>query len=145
MSTSDCTYDPRYLAGLWFFNARDFFAAHEVWEDLWHASVAPERRFYQALIQAAVALFHYGNRNGRGAARLFASSRDYMRPYRPAYLGLDVAAFWEQMEWCCAGLLAAPEAPPPLATEAIPTITLDPEPAAWPDAAAFLPEEGGHE
>ena len=50
-------YEPRYLAGILFFNSHDFFEAHEVWEDLWADSHDDERRFYQGLIQAAVALF----------------------------------------------------------------------------------------
>ena len=74
------SYDPRYLAGVRFFNDRDFFEAHEVWEDLWAESHGDERRFYQGLIQAAVGLFHFGNGNLAGAVKLYHSSRDYMRP-----------------------------------------------------------------
>ena len=35
MNPSDVAYDLRYLAGVVLFNDQDFFAAHEVWEDLW--------------------------------------------------------------------------------------------------------------
>jgi uncharacterized protein len=136
-------YDPRYLAGILFFNARDFFEAHEVWEDLWADSAAPERRFYQGLIQAAVGLFHFGNGNLRGAAKLYRSSRDYMAPFAPGYLGLDTAAFWQSMERCFAGVLAADEPPRDLRPDdaLVPVITLDPAPAAWPDPTAFVREE----
>ncbi len=58
-------YDARYLGGVRFFNEGDFFEAHEVWEDLWLNTAGPERRFYQGLIQAAVALYHFGNGNLR--------------------------------------------------------------------------------
>src|SRR5713226_7225627 len=98
MDASSDAYDPRYLAGIQFFNQRDFFEAHEVWEDLWQECAGPVRRFYQGLIQTAVALFHFGNSNLRGATKLFQSSRDYMRPFGSVFLGLDVAAFWEQMQ-----------------------------------------------
>ena len=37
-------YDPRYLAGILFFNEGDYFEAHEVWEDLWAESHGDERR-----------------------------------------------------------------------------------------------------
>jgi predicted metal-dependent hydrolase len=144
MGTSDePAYDPRYLAGILFFNRRDFFEAHEVWEDLWHASTGPERRFIQALIQAAVALFHFGNGNVRGAARLYHSSYDYMKPYLPAYAGLDVAAFWEQMKQCCAALLGSSEPPAQARPDEalMPTIALAPAPEKWPDPDDFLPDE----
>lgn len=146
-SVAATEYDDRYLAGIQFFNRRDFFEAHEVWEDLWHATAGPERRFIQALIQAAVSLFHFGNGNVRGAARLYHSSYDYMKPYWPAFLGLNVAAFWDRMAECCAALLTQPEPPPGArpSESLMPTITLDPSPPAWPDPDQFLPEEEGDE
>ncbi len=132
-------YDPRYLAGLLFFNRHDFFEAHEVWEDLWQECAGPERRFYQGLIQAAVALYHFGNGNVRGASKLYHSSRDYMSRFGSAYLGLDVAAFWQQLSRCFAPILegATPDRPV-LDPSLIPVLSLDPPPAAWPDPAEFV-------
>src|SRR5437588_755419 len=75
------TYDPRYLAGVLFFNERDFFEAHEVWEDLWSESHGNERRFYQGLIQAAVGLFHFSGGNLGGTARLFPLPNLVLFPY----------------------------------------------------------------
>ena len=143
MDADESNYEPRYLAGVMFFNARDFFEAHEVWEDLWHETTGPDRRFIQALIQAAVCLFHFGNGNVRGASRLYKSSQDYMKPYPDRHWGLDVPGFWKQMEACCGAIIGAGEPPSgarPL-TEAIPTITLEPPPSSWPDPESFLPEE----
>jgi hypothetical protein len=135
-------YDPRYLAGILFFNGRDFFEAHEVWEDLWADSHGDERRFYQGLIQAAVGLFHFGNGNLGGAAKLYHSSRDYMERCGSPFLGLDVADFWRQMERCFRPLLesAAPDRAVRPADESLPVLALDPPPAAWPDPADFLGE-----
>ena len=104
-------YDPRYLAGILFFNAHDFFEAHEVWEELWADSAGTERRFYQGLIQAAVGLCHFGNGNLGGAVKLYRSSRDYMEGCPSPFLGLDVADFWRRMEACFRPLLG-PEPPP---------------------------------
>ncbi len=136
-------YDPRYLAGVLLFNAGDYFEAHDVWEDLWADSAAPERRFYQALIQAAVGLVHFGNGNVRGAAKLYRSSRDYMAPYPGVYLGLDTAAFWEQMERCFAPLLGPAEPPRDARPDEalLPAITLDPPPDAWPDPGDYLHDD----
>lgn len=137
------SYDDRYLAGILFFNRRDFFEAHEVWESIWLDCAGPERRFIQGLIQAAVALYHYGNGNVRGAAKLYRTGRAYMEAYASPYLGLDRAAFWQQMERCFAPVLAAADPDRALRPDEtlIPTITLDPPPERWPDPGAFVDEE----
>ena len=106
------TPDSRYLTGVELFNAGEFFEAHEVWEDLWMECSSAERRFFQALIQAAVALHHFGRGNSTGATRLFHSGRRYMEPYRPAYLGLDVEQFWKTMEAHLAPALTGGESGP---------------------------------
>ncbi|GIW79659.1 MAG: hypothetical protein KatS3mg105_1466 [Gemmatales bacterium] len=142
MTSDPLQYDPRYLAGIVLFNRGDFFEAHEVWEDLWMETAREDRRFYQALIQAAVALCHFCNGNLRGAAKLYRSSHDYMRQYPSPHLGLDIDDFWNQMHACFADVLAAddPDAPVPVVEEKIPEIHLDPAPEYWPDPAEFLEE-----
>ncbi|MFN4258078.1 MAG: DUF309 domain-containing protein [Gemmataceae bacterium] len=134
-------YDPRYLAGILVFNDHDFFEAHEIWEAVWMETTGPERRFYQGLIQAAVGLCHFGNGNLRGAVKLYHSSRDYLAPYRPTYLGMDVDDFWRQMDHCHGELLARPEGGVELDEEKLPRIVLDPPPTTWPDPADYLEEE----
>lgn len=136
-------YDPRYLAGIRFFNDGDFFEAHEVWEDLWSESHGDERRFVQGLIQAAVGLCHFSNGNLGGALKLYRSSYDYMKTCDSPFLGLDISLFWRRMEQCFEPLLtaAAPDRSLRPATEALPRIDLDPPPLEWPDPEAFLPEE----
>jgi predicted metal-dependent hydrolase len=142
-------YDPRYLAGIVLFNRGDYFEAHEVWEGLWMETASPDKRFYQSLIQAAVALCHFCNGNVRGAAKLYKSSRDYMERYPSLHLGLDRIAFWQQMERCFAELLASTDLDRRLqpAEELLPAITLAPPPATWPDVQEFLEDdpEGGAE
>jgi predicted metal-dependent hydrolase len=135
-------YDPRYLAGIIFFNRREFFEAHEVWEDLWHECSPECRRFYQGLIQAAVALHHWRNGSWRGAKRLFQSGRNYMSAYGPKYLGLDIGEFWRLMETALADVLkdAPPETSARLVEMAAPRIALDPSPAQWPEATGSLHE-----
>ena len=53
----DAEYEPRYLAGILFFNEGDYFEAHEVWEALWHkvGHHTTQGRFLKALIQLAAA------------------------------------------------------------------------------------------
>jgi predicted metal-dependent hydrolase len=136
-------YDPRYLAGILFFNAHDYFEAHEAWEDLWSESYGAERRFYQGLIQAAVALFHFSNGNLGGAVKQYRSSYDYMKTCGSPFLGLDVDDFWRQMAGCFEPLLntATPERSLRPDPEKLPVLRLDPPPESWPDPEAFLREE----
>ena len=134
-------YDPRYLAGIVLFNRGDFFEAHEVWELLWMETFTPEKKFYQGLIQAAVALCHFCNGNVAGALKLYRSSREYMLRYGTPFLGLDQSAFWAQMDACFAELVAAmPTRAVAIQEELIPTLALTPPPDAWPDPAQFLEE-----
>ena len=56
--------DPAHEAGLFdravaFWNQRDFHAAHEDWETLWHEAEGDRRAWLQGLIQYAAALFHF--------------------------------------------------------------------------------------
>jgi uncharacterized protein len=112
-------------AGIELFNRGEFFEAHDVWEEWWQECPAAERRFFQALIQAAVAVYHLSRGNFTGASRLFHSGRRYMEPYRPSYFGLDVDDFWRKMEHHLAPALVGGDAvpgPPPV-------IVRDPSPA----------------
>ena len=112
-------YDPLYLEGIAHFNACDFFEAHESWEELWTEYQGPLRKFYQGLIQAAVALHHFGNGNIRGAKKLYFGSLGYLEPYRPVQQGLNLDKFLGQMTTCFAEVIAS--------EEAFPKIEVDPE------------------
>jgi len=124
------SYDPLYLQGIAFFNNCDFFEAHEAWEEIWTEHRGPSRKFYQGLIQAAVALHHFGNGNIRGAKKVYFGSLGYLEPYRPRHLGLDLDVFCRQMQRCFAAVEAATDEFPKLEVdpELIPEIHLDPAP-----------------
>jgi predicted metal-dependent hydrolase len=93
-------YPEQYLEGLRLFNAEDFFESHEVLEDLWTETHDESRKFYQGLIQAAVALLHFGNGNLGGAKKVYLTSRKYLEPYCPRFSGLDVTRFLDDMAYC---------------------------------------------
>jgi uncharacterized protein len=124
-------YEPLYLQGIQYFNVCDFFESHEVWEEIWTDEQGPSRKFYQGLIQAAVALHHFGNGNIRGAKKLNISFRQYLEPYRPSYLGLDIEKFLSEMDQCFVEVMASTEEFPKIEIdpETIPEIHLDPPPA----------------
>lgn len=128
MLMNDEPYHPLYLQGVEYFNDCQFFESHEAWEELWTDNHGPARKFLQGMIQAAVALHHFGNGNIRGAKKVYYGSRGYLDAYRPHYMGLDVDSFLQQMDRCFAGVAAAQDDFPDieLDPETIPEIHLDP-------------------
>lgn len=99
------TYPAQYLEGLRLFNAEDFFESHEVLEELWSETQDDRKKFYQGLIQAAVALLHFGNGNLGGAKKVYLSARAYLEPYRPLFEGLEVERFLDDLQHCFQELL----------------------------------------
>lgn len=121
-------YDPLYLQGIAYFNDCDFFEAHETWEELWTEYRGPARKYYQGLIQAAVALHHFGNGNIGGARKVYLSCRKYLDEYLPAYEGLDLEAFLAELKSCFREVLDSEEMYPDVEIdpEQIPEIHLSP-------------------
>ena len=127
-------YDSRYLEGIEHFNRCDFFESHELWEEMWADESGPSRKFLQGLIQAAVALHHFGNGNIRGAKKLYFGSRGYLEHYRPRHMGLDLEKFLSEFEACFADVVASVEEYPQIeiVPERIPEIHLDPPAPSLP-------------
>lgn len=98
---------PQFLEAVRLFNEREFFDCHDVLEELWNDTLGPERQFYQGLIHAAVALFHFGEGNLGGARKMFFSSVRYLEPYRPGYGGIDLEQFLAEFCDCFAELISA--------------------------------------
>ncbi|WP_427159966.1 DUF309 domain-containing protein [Aliinostoc sp. HNIBRCY26] len=79
-----------YWQGVEQFNAGQFYACHDTLEALWIEATEPEKTFYQGILQIAVALYHMGNRNWRGAAILLGEGSNRLRRYPSVYGGIDV-------------------------------------------------------
>jgi predicted metal-dependent hydrolase len=120
-------YEPLYLKGIEHFNACDFFESHEVWEEIWQEHFGDSRKFYQGLIQAAVALHHFGNGNIRGAKKVFYGSCGYLEPYRPKHMGIDLDKFLGELKVCFADVVASQEEFPQIeiVADRIPEIHLE--------------------
>jgi len=102
-------YNPLYLQGIEYFNECDFFEAHETWEELWTEYRGEARKFYQGLIQAAVALHHFGNGNVRGAKKVYLTSCGYLQEYPAVYEGLDLDTFLAKYARCFEEILQSEE------------------------------------
>lgn len=56
----------KLLKGIQLFHEKEFFLAHDEWEDVWQDMRGRRRIFWQALIQLAIALYHLENGNSLG-------------------------------------------------------------------------------
>jgi predicted metal-dependent hydrolase len=72
------------------FNQGHFYACHDTLEALWMEASDPPKSFYQGILQIAVACYHLGNQNWRGAVILLGEGIRRLQPYEPDYAQIDV-------------------------------------------------------
>ena len=111
-------YPREYIEGIEHFNARRYFEAHEIWEEIWLRSSGDTKLFYQMLIQAAVGLHHYERGNTRGGRGMHNRVVEKLQLLPSFYMSLDLADFSEQFRNFFADLIennieAAPAADKP--------------------------------
>jgi uncharacterized protein len=82
---------PEWLQGINEFNAGEYYACHDTLEALWMDAIDPDKKFYQGVLQIAVACYHLHNRNWRGAVTLLGEGIGRLPYYQPVYAGIDVA------------------------------------------------------
>jgi uncharacterized protein len=98
--------DSRLASAITQFNQQDFYACHDTLEALWIEAATDEKKFYQGLLQVAVAYYHLGNSNWRGAVVLLGEGRCRLLAYAPTYAGIDIA----QLRYDTQSLLTALQA-----------------------------------
>ena len=84
--------DPRFQQGVELVNAGEWYAAHDLLEELWHETADPDRRSLQGILQVAVAQLHLQRGNRRGATILFGEALGRLKRPGTPDLGLDIAS-----------------------------------------------------
>ena len=79
-----------FFAGLLAYEEKDFFEAHEMWEELWSEYYLDDKTFIQGLIQLAVSFVHLGNGNLNGAKSLMKKSGDKFSSYSGLHRGINI-------------------------------------------------------
>ena len=79
-----------FFAGLLAYEEKDFFEAHEIWEELWSEYYLDDKTFIQGLIQLAVSFVHLGNGNLKGAKSLLKKSTDKFSSYSGLHRGINI-------------------------------------------------------
>jgi uncharacterized protein len=93
------------LHGIELFNRREYFECHEVLEDTWNVELGrkpppfpmeglPDGKcanLYKGILQVGVGCYHLLRGNYRGAMIKLQSGADYLEPFAPVCMGVDVA------------------------------------------------------
>jgi uncharacterized protein len=89
---SDDALPQSFWQGVEAFQQGEFYACHDTLEALWIEAQEPDKTFFQGILQIAVACYHLGNQNWRGAVILLGEGSRRLVSYRPEYKGIDVEA-----------------------------------------------------
>ena len=83
--------DPRFQDAVALFNAGEWYACHDGFEELWHETQGPLRPVLQAILQIAVAHLHLERGNRRGATVLLGEACGRLARCPEQVFGLDLA------------------------------------------------------
>jgi len=95
--------DPRLSQAIGRFNAAEWYACHDGFEELWHETAGPMRPVLQGILQIAVAHLHLERGNLRGATILLGEGLGRLQGCGAEALGLDL----ELLRCCAAARLQA--------------------------------------
>jgi uncharacterized protein len=96
MARADAELPPEFWQAVAEFNCGEYYACHDTLEALWMEASEPERSFYQGILQMAVALYHRGNGNLRGAMILLGEGIKRLRSYPQSTYGIDLGELLRQ-------------------------------------------------
>lgn len=98
------TIPEEFWLGVDQFNQQQFYACHDTLEALWMEAIESDKKFYQGILQIAVALHHLENHNWRGAVILLGEGMSRLQGYRPDYADIDLERLLAQTRQLLQGL-----------------------------------------
>jgi uncharacterized protein len=104
-------YPIEYIAGIDLYNAGEFHAAHDAWEERWMGPVSPdEKLFLQAMIQSAVAFHHLQIGRPGAARRMYLMAKEkFARLGHKVFMSLDVEEYQAQLDGALSWLTTVPD------------------------------------
>ncbi len=78
--------------GLRLFNQKDFYRAHECFEDAWQQTPDDSREFFRALLQISAGYFRLTQYRPDAAKKFFSRTLVWLKPFPNHHLGFDVVA-----------------------------------------------------
>jgi uncharacterized protein len=89
-------HPPTFGAAITQFNQHQFYECHDTLEAIWVEAPEPLRKFYQGILQIAVACYHLGNGNQRGAMILLGEGMSRLSAYQPQQHGIDISQLLDE-------------------------------------------------
>src|SRR5438552_15158621 len=88
-------YPVEYIAGIDLYNAGEYHAAHDAWEERWMGPVSTdEKLFLQAMIQSAVAFHHLQIGRPGAERRMYLMGKEkFARLNGPECMSLDLEEY----------------------------------------------------
>jgi uncharacterized protein len=104
-------YPVEYIAGIDLYNAGEFHAAHDAWEERWMGPVSQhEKLFLQAMIQSAVAFHHLQIGRPGAARRMYLMAKEkFARLGHTVFMSLDLEDYQAQLDRALSWLLTVPD------------------------------------
>ena len=136
------TYPVEYIAGIDLYNAGEYHAAHDAWEERWMGPVdADEKLFLQAMIQSAVAFHHLQIGRPGAARRMYLRAKEkFARLNQPIFMSLDLNDYQAQLDQALSWLLGVADPreiePPPMEPPVIRLCSIEAERAAFDQSSA---------
>lgn len=96
----------KFQEGFEHFNQKEFFEAHESWEEIWLRAPKPEKPFLQGIIQVAAAFHHYRRGNREGCESLLRQGLKKLDKWPAVHRGLALDPLRSSVRWWLAELHA---------------------------------------
>ncbi|MBE2183397.1 MAG: DUF309 domain-containing protein [Anaerolineae bacterium] len=88
------------------FNAGEYHAQHDLFEEVWREEPRQIRDLYQGVLQVGLAYYHIVEGNRRGALKMFKRSERWLKELPDACQTIDVAALKADAAHAKAAVLA---------------------------------------
>jgi predicted metal-dependent hydrolase len=90
---------PKFTDAIALFNRREYFACHEVLEEIWQEAAAEDKAFFEGLIRFATGLhLRFNRRAPQGAINLLTQGLMRIENYRPVHHSVDVARLYDEID-----------------------------------------------
>jgi predicted metal-dependent hydrolase len=88
---------PEMLHAFEQFNHGEYWHQHETLELVWRAEKDESiRNFYKGILQVGVGFHHITRRNYRGVDKVLTRGINYLKPYAPRCMGVDVQRLMDE-------------------------------------------------
>ena len=86
---------PKAIEGMYLFNLRKFFEAHEELEIAWNEEKGEVRDLYRGILQVAVTYLHITRGNYDGAIKVYKRSQRWLEGWNDVCKGINIKQFQE--------------------------------------------------